>query len=137
MYRSNNQYSKITQDIVELTELACNMSRINQELYEKYDVKRGLRDINGKGVPTGLTEISEIQAFIQDGDKSVPAEGKLFYRGIDVEQIISGIIKEKRFGFEEVTYLLLYGTLPSENQLKKFNKILAGYRTLPTNFVEM
>jgi citrate synthase len=135
MYRSNNQYSKITQDIVELTELACNMSRINQELYEKYDVKRGLRDINGKGVPTGLTEISEIQAFIQDGDKSVPAEGKLFYRGIDVEQIISGIIKEKRFGFEEVTYLLLYGTLPSENQLKKFNKILAGYRTLPTNFV--
>lgn len=135
MYRSNNQYSKITQDIVELTELASNMSRINQELYEKYDVKRGLRDINGKGVPTGLTEISEIQAFIQEGDKSVPAEGKLFYRGIDVEQIISGIIKEKRFGFEEVTYLLLYGTLPSENQLKKFNKILAGYRTLPTNFV--
>jgi len=135
MYRSNNQYSKITQDIVELTELASNMSRINQELYEKYDVKRGLRDINGKGVPTGLTEISEIQAFIQEGDKSVPAEGKLFYRGIDVEQIISGIIKEKRFGFEEVTYLLLYGALPSENQLKKFNKILAGYRTLPTNFV--
>lgn len=135
MYRSNNQYSKITQDIIELAELASNMSRIDQELYEKYDVKRGLRDINGKGVPTGLTEISEIQAFTKVGDISEPAEGKLFYRGIDVEQIISGIIKEKRFGFEEVTYLLLYGALPSANQLKKFNQILAGYRTLPTNFV--
>jgi citrate synthase len=107
MNRGRNNYSKITQDIVELAELASNKSRINPELYEKFDVKRGLRDINGKGVLTGLTEISEIQAFTKDGDLTVPAEGKLFYRGIDIEQIISGIIKEKRFGFEEVTYLLL------------------------------
>jgi citrate synthase len=135
MNRGRNNYSKITQDIVELAELASNKSRINPELYEKFDVKRGLRDINGKGVLTGLTEISEIQAFTKDGDLTVPAEGKLFYRGIDIEQIISGIIKEKRFGFEEVTYLLLYGALPSENQLRKFTKILTGYRTLPTNFV--
>lgn len=135
MNSSKNKYSKITQDIVHLAELACNTSTISPELYEKYEVKRGLRDINGKGVLTGLTEISEIQAFIKEGDLTVPAEGKLFYRGIDIEQIISGIMKEKRFGFEEVTYLLLYGALPSENQLSKFTQILAGYRTLPTNFV--
>jgi citrate synthase len=128
-------YSSITQDVVEMAELVSNNSRINPELYEKYEVKRGLRDINGKGVLTGLTEISEIQAFVKEGDLTVPAEGKLFYRGIDVEHIISGIMKEKRFGFEEVTYLLLYGALPSIDQLKKFTGILAGYRTLPTNFV--
>lgn len=135
MGRRKNDYSMITQDIVELTELSCGNSRINPELYEKYDVKRGLRDNNGKGILTGLTEISEIQAFTREGDLTIPAEGKLFYRGIDIEHIISGIIKEKRFGFEEVTYLLLYGSLPSENQLSRFTKILAGYRTLPTNFV--
>lgn len=135
MSRGINIYSKITQDILELAELAGNNSTINPELYEKYDVKRGLRDNNGKGVLTGLTEISEIQAFAREGDLAVPAEGKLFYRGIDIEQIISGIMEEKRFGFEEVTYLLLYGALPSEDQLSKFTKILAGYRTLPRNFV--
>ena len=126
MSRGINIYSKITQDILELAELAGNNSTINPELYEKYDVKRGLRDNNGKGVLTGLTEISEIQAFAREGDLAVPAEGKLFYRGIDIEQIISGIMEEKRFGFEEVTYLLLYGAPPSEDQLSIFTKILAG-----------
>ena len=135
MNRRKNNYSEITPDIAELAELAESNSRINPELYERYEVKRGLRDINGKGVLTGLTEISEIQAFAKEGDMTVPAEGKLFYRGIDIEQIISGIMKEKRFGFEEVTYLLLYGALPTENQLRKFTEILSGYRTLPTNFV--
>lgn len=135
MARIKNEYSKVTQEIVELAELACKNSSINPELYEKYDVKRGLRDNNGKGVLTGLTEISEIQAFAREGDLTVPAEGKLYYRGIDIEQIISGIINEKRFGFEEVTYLLLYGVLPTREQLKQFTGILAGYRTLPRNFV--
>ncbi|NLT48449.1 MAG: citrate/2-methylcitrate synthase [Clostridiales bacterium] len=135
MNKYKNAYSEITQDIVELAELCRQKSTIDPEYYGKFEVKRGLRDINGKGVLTGLTEISEIQAFAKEGDQLIPAEGKLFYRGIDVEQIISGIIREKRFGFEEVSYLLLYGELPSENQLKKFTEILAGYRTLPTNFV--
>ncbi len=135
MNKYRNEYSEITQDIIELAELCRDKSKIDPEFYSKFDVKRGLRDVNGKGVLTGLTEISEIQAFEKEGDQMVPAEGKLFYRGIDVEKIISGIIREKRFGFEEVSYLLLYGELPSENQLKKFTEILAGYRTLPTNFV--
>ncbi|NLL38301.1 MAG: citrate/2-methylcitrate synthase [Clostridiales bacterium] len=135
MARRKNEYSKITKDIVELAELASDNSRIDPDLYEKYEVKRGLRDRNGKGVLTGLTEISEIQAFSREGDLTIPAEGKLYYRGVDIEQVISGIMKEKRFGFEEVTYLLLYGVLPTEEQLSKFTKILAGYRTLPRNFV--
>ena len=135
MNKYNNKYSQITKDIVELSELCKNNSKIDPEFYGKFEVKRGLRDVNGKGVLTGLTEISEIQAFAREGDQMVPADGKLYYRGIDIEQIISGIMKEKRFGFEEVTYLLLYGELPSETQLKKFSSILAGYRTLPTNFV--
>jgi citrate synthase len=133
--KSNNAYSEITRDIIELTELCKSKSMIDPELYAKYEVKRGLRDINGKGVLTGLTEISEIQSFAKEGDQVVPTEGKLFYRGIDVEQIISGIMREKRFGFEEVTYLLLFGELPTEDELSRFTDILAGYRTLPTNFV--
>lgn len=133
--KSNNAYSEITRDIIELTELCKSKSMIDPELYAKYEVKRGLRDINGKGILTGLTEISEIQSFAKEGDQVVPTEGKLFYRGIDVEQIISGIMREKRFGFEEVTYLLLFGELPTEDELSRFTDILAGYRTLPTNFV--
>jgi citrate synthase len=133
--KKKNSYSEITPDIIKLTELCKSKSMIDPELYGKYDVKRGLRDINGKGVLTGLTEISEIQSFIREGDQLIPTEGKLFYRGIDVEQIIAGIMKEKRFGFEEVTYLLLFGELPSKDELDKFIEILAGYRTLPTNFV--
>ncbi len=132
---NKNSYSEITPDIIELTDLCQKNSRINPELYGKYEVKRGLRDINGKGVLTGLTEISEIQSFAKEGDQLVPTEGRLFYRGIDVEQIVSGVIEEKRFGFEEVSYLLLFGELPTEEELKRFKDILAGYRTLPTNFV--
>ena len=123
------------QDIVELSVLCEKNSMIDPELYARYEVKRGLRDVNGRGVLTGLTEISEIQAFAKEGDQLIPAQGKLYYRGIDIEQIISGIMDEKRYGFEEVTYLLLYGELPTEEELKKFTQILAGYRTLPTNFV--
>jgi len=135
MTRKKNSYSEITQDIVELAELCEKNSTINLELYARYEVKRGLRDVNGRGVLTGLTEISEIQAFAKEGDQLIPAEGKLYYRGIDIEQIIAGIVKEKRYGFEEVTYLLLYGELPTEEELNKFTELLAGYRTLPTNFV--
>ncbi|HHU05765.1 MAG TPA: citrate/2-methylcitrate synthase [Clostridiales bacterium] len=135
MTRKKNSYSEITQDIVELSVLCEKNSMIDPELYARYEVKRGLRDVNGRGVLTGLTEISEIQAFAKEGDQLIPAQGKLYYRGIDIEQIISGIMDEKRYGFEEVTYLLLYGELPTEEELKKFTQILAGYRTLPTNFV--
>ncbi len=111
-------------------------SCIDPNLYDTYDVKRGLRDRKtGKGVLTGLTEIGEVHAYdIVDG-KSVPCEGKLYYRGYDVEDIVNGFLKEDRFGFEEVTYLLLFGELPSKKRLENFNKVLAEYRTLPPSFV--
>lgn len=110
-------------------------NQINPELYGKYDVKRGLRDINGKGVLAGLTEISEVRSSVLKDGVSVPCDGELFYRGINVKDIIDGFVKDKRFGFEEIVYLLLYGELPSKQQLDDFSKLLGEYRTLPTNFV--
>ena len=83
----------------------------------------------------GLTRISDIQSFIREGDELVPCEGKLFYRGINIKDIVKGFIQEKRFGFEEVVYLLLTGDMPDKAQLSNFQKLLAHYRTLPTNFV--
>ncbi len=133
--QDKNDYSEITRDIIELTDICREKSRIDPDLYGKYDVKRGLRDINGKGVLTGLTEISEIQSFIKVGDQLVPTEGKLFFRGIDVEDIIAGTMKDNRYGFEEASYLLLFGDLPTKYQLGNFTSLLASYRTLPTNFV--
>ncbi len=111
-------------------------SSIDPDLYDTYDVKRGLRDrITGKGVLTGLTEIGDVHSFdIVDG-KSVPCEGKLYYRGIDIEDIVQGFLAEDRFGFEETTYLLLFGELPTAKRLENFNQVLAQYRTLPTSFV--
>lgn len=125
----------ITAKIERLTDICISNSGIDPELYGKYEVKRGLRDLNGKGVLTGLTEISEINAGkIVDG-VSVPCEGKLFYRGINVEDIISGFIGEKRFGFEEITYLLIFGSLPTAEELKNFKALLNELMTLPTNFI--
>lgn len=130
-----NRFSRITPEIMELSSLFENNSRIDPSLYDKYDVKRGLRDINGKGVLTGLTVISEIVPSKTVDGKEVPCEGKLYYRGIDVEEIVEGFIKEDRFGFEEVAYLLLFGELPDAGHLENFCRILSNYRTLPTNFV--
>lgn len=133
---SLNPFSQVTPEILELTELCRKSSYIDPALYAKYDVKRGLRDINGKGVLTGLTEISEIQSTQTDETgKQVPCEGRLFYHGINVKELVSGFIRENRFGFEETTYLLLFGKLPTQKQLDNFNALLAGYRSLPTSFV--
>ena len=113
-------YSAITPEIKALTKLCLADNVIEPEMYVKYAVNRGLRDLNGNGVLTGLTEISEIQSSkMVDGEK-VPCEGKLFYRGVDVEQIVSGFIREKRYGFEETAYLLLFGELPTREQLNDF-----------------
>ena len=103
---------------------------------ELCDVKRGLRDINGKGVLAGLTEIGEIHAYdtLSDGS-SKPCDGKLYYHGYDVEDLIKGFIRDKRFGFEEVTYLLLFGELPNKNELDIFTKTLSHMRTIPPSFV--
>ena len=128
-------YSAITKEITAYAELCRSNSNIDPALYERYDVKRGLRDLNGKGVLTGLTEISEIRATeIIDGE-SVPCKGSLFYRGYNVEQLIGGAKADGRFGFEEVVYLLLFGELPKRQELDEFCKVLAKYRSLPSSFV--
>ncbi len=129
-------YSRITDDISELANLCMKNLPIDPELYSQYEVKRGLRDINGKGVLAGLTDISKIKSYIVEDNDMIPCEGKLYYQGVDVEDIVAGFIKEKRFGFEETTYLLLFGTLPTPEELDKMKKILSDYRlSLPTNFV--
>ena len=126
---------EISPQIRELTELSRKCSSIDPQLYTRYDVKRGLRDINGKGVLTGLTEISEIISSKEVGGKSVPCEGQLYYRGINIKDIVRGFISENRFGFEETVYLLLFGDLPTQEQLSDFKDLLFRYRSLPTNFV--
>jgi len=132
---AKNKHSEITPKIKELTKLCVDNNKINPKLYALYDVKKGLRDINGKGVLTGLTEISEIRGSKMIDGISVPCEGQLFYRGINVEDIINGFTKDNRFGFEEITYLLLFGVLPNKEELSEFQTLLSNYRTLPTNFI--
>lgn len=128
-------YSEITDEIKSLAGLCISGGHIEPKMYIDYNVYRGLRDLNGNGVLTGLTEISEIQAKKQVGGKIVPCRGKLFYRGYDVEELVSGFMKDKRFGFEEITYLLLFGELPAAEQLVEFCRVLGNYRSLPTSFV--
>lgn len=128
-------YSEITPDILALAKLCTDNNNIDPTLYGKYDVKRGLRDINGKGVLTGLTEISEIRSKQMVNGESVPADGQLFYRGYNVEELVKGCMSDSRFGFEETTYLLLFGQLPTATQLEDFTKLLARYRSLPPSFV--
>lgn len=128
--------SEITSEVLTLAKLCEENGKIDPSLYTKYDVKRGLRDLNGKGVLTGLTEISEVRAAVtNEAGESVPCEGKLFYRGIDIEEHVRNFVSEQRFGFEETTYLLLFGDLPNKKQLDDFTELLANYRTLPTSFV--
>ena len=127
---------EVTPEMLEMLEICKRNKIINPELYTKYDVKRGLRDINGKGVLTGLTEIGEIHAYNTRPDGTTePCDGKLYYHGYDVEELIHGFIKDDRFGFEEVTYLLLFGELPNTERLKIFNDTLAKLRTIPPSFV--
>lgn len=130
-----NNYSEITPEIMKLAELCRENSNVNPELYGKYEVKRGLRDISGKGVLAGLTEISEIRSYTIIDSDVVPCDGKLYYRGVDIEDIVDGFIQEKRFGFEETVYLLMFGKLPDKKNLNDLSRLLADYRTLPTSFV--
>jgi citrate synthase len=124
-----------TPEILRLSEINEKNSIIDPRLYVEYDVKRGLRDISGKGVLAGLTRISDVRATrIVDGE-AVPAEGELFYRGYNVRDLVEGFTSENRFGFEEITYLLLFGKLPGAEELEEFCQMLAGYRSLPTSFV--
>ena len=128
-------YSAITPEIYSLADICRKNSNIDPKLYQVHQVKRGLRDLDGKGVVTGLTEISTITSYKTVDGVSVPCEGELYYRGWNINDLVKGFIADNRFGFEETVYLLLFGSLPTEEQLNQFSKLLVSYRTLPTNFV--
>lgn len=133
--KNSRDYSAITPQIRYYAELCTERCGIDPQLYAEYKVNRGLRDLNGNGVLTGLTEISEIVSKkIVDGQE-VPCRGKLYYRGYDVEQLVQGFLQDNRMGFEEIVYLLLFGQLPSKEQLDAFIQTLVEYRSLPDSFI--
>ena len=129
-------YSEITPYVKKQAEISDKNNGITREMYIENDVKRGLRDLNGKGVVAGLTEVSHIKAKEIDKDgNEVPCEGELYYRGIDVKEITKGFLSENRHGFEETVYLLLFSKLPTYEELEEFKNVLSYYRTLPPSFV--
>jgi len=129
------QLFDITPEIMYLSDLCEKNNAIDRELYVKLDVKRGLRDLDGTGVRAGLTNISDVCASkIVDGVR-VPIPGSLYYRGYNIKDLVKGFLDDGHFGFEEISYLLLFGELPNEGELKAFTKMLADRRSLPPTFV--
>ena len=130
-----NTYCEITPELLALKQQWEKKNYIDPKLYKEYNVKRGLRDEDGRGVLTGLTRVAEIQSYnVTEGEHIIPTDGVLYYRGIDCRDIVTGSEHRGRFAFEEAAYLLLFGELPTEDQLRDFCVQLASYRTLPTNF---
>lgn len=125
----------ITPEIMYLSDLCEKSNAIDKDLYVKYDVKRGLRDLDGKGVLAGLTNISDVCATKVVDGKRVPCAGNLYYRGYNIKDLVKGFLEAEHFGYEEIAYLLLFGELPTEGELKEFSKMLAERRTLPPTFV--
>ena len=119
-----NSFSEITPELLALSKLSKEHGQIDPALYTKYDVKRGLRDLSGKGVLAGLTDISEITSYIIEDSDMIPCDGKLYYRGYKIQDLVKGFEKDNRFGFEEVAYLLLFGELPAAKELESFQHIL-------------
>lgn len=122
--------------LVRLSEMAEASSMIEQELYDHYDVKRGLRNENHTGVLVGLTHIGDVIGYSMQDNKPIPMDGKLLYRGIKITDIVDGFQKDKRQGFDETVFLLLFGKLPTKHELKTFSAHLVGLRDLPENFTE-
>lgn len=136
MATAKKELTKITPQIMKYVEQCSNTTYIEPEMYTKFDVKRGLRDVNGKGVVAGLTEISEINSFIENPDGTrTPCDGELYYRGININDLVNGFLDDDRQGYEEVVYLLLFGNLPNKTELSEFRSLLTKYRSLPKNFV--
>lgn len=132
-FNTNTAFQSDT--LEKLSTLAEKVSFVDPWFFNKYEVKRGLRDINGRGVLAGLTNIGEVHSYIINENELVPVPGQLIYRGIDIIDIVKGFIGEGRFGFEETCYLLLFGSLPSQNELLDFKQLLAENRKLPEDFV--
>ncbi len=134
-FNEANLIVKYSHTISQLAKMTSSNNNIEPYMYDKYDVKRGLRDKNGKGVLCGLTEISEVNSWkIIDGVRT-PVPGVLCYRGYNVKDIVKNCIAENRFGFEETVYLLLFGKLPTADELSQFSDMLSEFRVLPRNFV--
>lgn len=128
-------FTEITPEILNLKNVCTENSSIEKSLYIEHKVNRGLRDLQGRGVLTGLTEIAEVcSKDIVDGQE-VSCNGKLFYRGYKIEDLVNGFVKANRFGFEEVVYLLIMGKLPNKEELEEFKALLGRYRSLPHYFV--
>ena len=128
-------YSEITPGISKLSDMLIESNMIDPQLYTEHKVNRGLRDLNGKGVLTGLTEISEIcSRKVVDGVE-VPCDGELYYRGYNIIDLVRDFIGDNRFGFEETAYILLFGKLPDAQELEQFKRILFDYRSLPNSFI--
>ncbi len=130
-----NRFTELTTSIEHLSEKCIKNGHIDPELYDRYEVRKGLRYKTGRGVLTGLTEVGEVKSYTIDDNKMIPCEGKLYYRGVDVEQLVEGFTGENRFGFEEIAYLLLFGEQPKIEDLEEFKHDIGVYRMLPTSFV--
>lgn len=111
-------------------------NKIPEALYKKYDVRRGLRNPNGTGVLVGLTEVGNVEGYVLEVGVKRPCEGRLYYRGYNLVDLVKGFQEEGRFGFEEITYLLLVGELPTAGELSEFKTLLGSYRELPERFTE-
>ncbi|MGN0678301.1 MAG: citrate/2-methylcitrate synthase [Oscillospiraceae bacterium] len=127
---------KSTDRLRSMCEEFCKNSVIDSSLYSKFGVKRGLRNSDGSGVVAGITNVCCVHGYvISEGDKQ-PIEGELIYRGYNVRDLVNGAKKDNRYGYEEVVYLLLFGTLPTERELQSFSHLIAEYRELPRYFIE-
>ena len=127
---------EISRQIHKLANLCVENNQIDPGLYDVYHVKKGLREPNGKGVLTGLTEISTVNGNREVDGKIVPIEGELYYRGINIRDLVDGFTKDGRFGYEETVYLLLFGSLPDKEELDHWNRLLSHARRLPEDFLE-
>ncbi len=130
-----NVLFNITPEIEHFAALCDKNNAIDKELYSKYEVKRGLRDVNGKGVLAGLTNVSDVCAKKIVNGEEVPCAGNLYYRGYNIKDLVGGFLNDEHFGFEEIAYLLLFGELPNEKELAMFHETLVERRTLPPTFV--
>ncbi|MFW6062220.1 MAG: citrate/2-methylcitrate synthase, partial [Planctomycetota bacterium] len=133
---TNDSIKDETAWLDELAPIVVQNNTIDPRWYERYDVKRGLRNENGSGVLVGLTGIGDVHGYVIDEREKVPVEGRLRYRSVDVSDIVAGCKADGRFGFEEVCYLLLFGQLPTTRQLENFENMLGAHRQLPNGFTE-
>ena len=129
-----NEFDSLKKVVSNYVDICQSSGKIDQNLYTKYDVKRGLRESNGKGVLTGLTEISDVCGFKNEGNERIPIEGELYFQGYNVYQLVEGF-KGTKHGFEETTFLLLFGRLPDAEELKEFMAVLGKLRPLPDGFL--